>query len=890
MAAASDLRIKDLESVSSEIISALDTEIKASQKIWNSRLEVYDGIINDTDANGYVYTFNVEKEKSLPPETPILLDFEDYRDISGSVINCGNYQIRIKLEKYIGNYVEEAFIRNSPWQIDEKLRDRFTSLGENGGLNSSRPRVLLGFDNQMPAPDPATLIDDESLKQLIDDVSEHIDIDESKSDSVSKCANSGLHFIWGPPGTGKTNNLAQIARLHNILGEKVMILSTTNVAVDTAMVMVAKAFKDTPGLNQGKVLRIGYPVLDEAKARREIIPFEVVKKQNPDLVRKLKNINEKLSGLRKAMKMSNSPGEDMGQSLSKLESDKKSILGEFDQKQEELITAAEVVGLTLSKHVMADKMFDWNADTILIDEASMVKFPYILVSAMKAGKRLHIFGDFKQLAPICQSSEASNRDENVETWLSRDVYEISGIKERVLKNGSDPMVTMLNKQYRMRREIADLVSEFAYSGLLVTPDEVHLRTMDLSNYPPSSGEPVVLMNTENLHPGCHYEYDSKYNPLHALLAVQLVRDLEFKGARNISVIAPYRAQADLIKRMLRKERHYMNVKVATIHSFQGSESDIVIFDTVDSYPLSKERSCHLTGISEDAMRIFNVAMSRPRGKLIVLANQRFFEEIHTPESYGNIALHLIEKHGKVVTLSPEAMTYMPGVPDLEWHASWNELQNSVCTRLAQVTENREIFLNLPWGYRLNDKLAGEILHCSEKHAVTVNDVGCMNETLDKPGINYRIYNLTGSLTILADNEFAAIGGIDVNGGSGILTNRHSISAVKQMKNLAAKSNGVKIRGMIGNCKKCGRRLLVQGSNKHWKFKCPNCDFSYDLDRDLLFWIMLYLGIKCSRCGSSAKARGGIGDLFTGCSDYRECGGYPPKIYTVMQNVQSMLNH
>ena len=44
-----------------------------------------------------------------------------------------------------------------------------------------------------------------------------------------------ITFVWGPPGTGKTQTLAKIALKHIENEEKVLMLSYSNVSVDGAV-------------------------------------------------------------------------------------------------------------------------------------------------------------------------------------------------------------------------------------------------------------------------------------------------------------------------------------------------------------------------------------------------------------------------------------------------------------------------------------------------------------------------------------------------------------------------------------------------------------------------------------------------------------------------------
>jgi hypothetical protein len=62
---------------------------------------------------------------------------------------------------------------------------------------------------------------------------------------------------------------------------------------------------------------------------------------------------------------------------------------------------------------------------------------------------------------------------------------------------------------------------------------------------------------------------------------------------------------------------------ATVHKFQGSEREVMVFDTVDSFPESRP-SMLLTG--KESERLINVAVTRTKGKFVHLANRNYIKQ------------------------------------------------------------------------------------------------------------------------------------------------------------------------------------------------------------------------------------------------------------------------
>ena len=93
---------------------------------------------------------------------------------------------------------------------------------------------------------------------------------------------------------------------------------------------------------------------------------------------------------------------------------------------------------------------------------------------------------------------------------------------------------------------------------------------------------------------------------------------------TIGVISPYRAQVNDYKKFFKDQKLPKDIlarlKIGTIHTFQGSEADTIIFDTVDTSDIGVGRLFY----HEQGERLINVAISRARDKLIVFGDLDVF--------------------------------------------------------------------------------------------------------------------------------------------------------------------------------------------------------------------------------------------------------------------------
>ena len=71
------------------------------------------------------------------------------------------------------------------------------------------------------------------------------------------------------------------------------------------------------------------------------------------------------------------------------------------------------------------------------------------------------------------------------------------------------------------------------------------------------------------------------------------------------------------------------IKIGTIHTFQGSECDVIIFDMVDCFVLENGNNNKIGRLykGDSGERLLNVAISRARHKLIVVCDPEYIKNI-----------------------------------------------------------------------------------------------------------------------------------------------------------------------------------------------------------------------------------------------------------------------
>lgn len=129
-------------------------------------------------------------------------------------------------------------LKQPPTFLVQALRDGIAGLGE-APLASALAAGAIG-GTSAPLPDPPGF-------------------HPAQADAYRACLGQGVHLVWGPPGTGKTTVLKRAIGDLIDRGDRVLLVSATNIAVDNALLGVVRENRHGPG----DIVRVGPPQLRE---------------------------------------------------------------------------------------------------------------------------------------------------------------------------------------------------------------------------------------------------------------------------------------------------------------------------------------------------------------------------------------------------------------------------------------------------------------------------------------------------------------------------------------------------------------------------------------------------------------------------------------------------
>lgn len=380
-----------------------------------------------------------------------------------------------------------------------------------------------------------------------------------------------IEFVFGPPGTGKTTHLARnvlIPMMKENPECKVLVLTPTNKSAD----VLVKRIMEVSGTDTSYtdwLVRFGGTADEEIE-------------QSPI----------------------------------------------FRDKTFDIRTLAKNVTVTTIARFPYDFFMPYGArvflngmhwDYIVIDEASMIPIANIIFPLYKKTPRKFIIaGDPFQIEPIT----------SVELWKNENIYTMVELNSFVNPKTKPYQykVELLTTQYRSVPAIGDIFSNFAYGGILKhyrsadsqrqlnVGNDLGIETLNIIKYPVSKYESIYRAK--------RLQHSSSYQVYSALFTFEYVCYLSKAiSASNpgclfkIGIIAPYRAQADMIDKLLSSEKlpSEVDVQVGTIHGFQGDECDIIfaVFNTPPAISSSKEMFLN-------KRNIINVSISRARDYLFIV--------------------------------------------------------------------------------------------------------------------------------------------------------------------------------------------------------------------------------------------------------------------------------
>ncbi|OMP86608.1 NFX1-type zinc finger-containing protein 1 [Diplodia seriata] len=462
-------------------------------------------------------------------------------------------------------------------------------------------------------------------------------LDNGQTSAYLHALRHRVALIQGPPGTGKSYTAVAIIEtllqnLHSDVTGPILCVSHTNRALDGLLEKLQAA-------GVSNMIRVGSQSKSDAL---EDINLDVLMKYQPQLPEDkedIKKAGDKFFGRGRGIRSSLAKLTKVNDDAERMRicSDIKLKLERWTHAQEEysaimarhplnVLKRASVIGVTAGGIAVRRELFEkLDCKVIVFEEAGTIPEALALTSITPSMEHCILIGDHKQLLPKVNRKELE-RSTNAQFGFDKSLL------ERLIDFGLP--FEVLNMQYRMHPEISQLSRCTLYPMLEDAAAVQHL--------------PAVASLLERIFWFDHQQHETKLgkaikvNTLEAEMITGLVRHLvsqdDVQGG-NILVITPYVAQAKALQKKI-EEFHPVEVvfgkdsrdqeqpvdvglervRIATVDSIQGDESEIVLLSMVRS------NDWESTGFIKSENRAI-VALSRAKRAMYIFGNMTMLQKV-----------------------------------------------------------------------------------------------------------------------------------------------------------------------------------------------------------------------------------------------------------------------
>jgi hypothetical protein len=211
-----------------KFVSAFKRGIDGELAAMRESAETFElALVRGEDLGGLRYSFELAQPERLAAGSVAIL--KSSRGEQRVVIErVADDRVALEAEQSI-DVAQACALVVAPWFLYDRLIAALDEI-------RAAPLALTLFGKQPPARVATRLQRD------------HAALDASQRAAVQLCADSELAFVWGPPGTGKTATLVHVIDELLAAGERILIASTTNAAIDQLLAKLAARPEFAPGV------------------------------------------------------------------------------------------------------------------------------------------------------------------------------------------------------------------------------------------------------------------------------------------------------------------------------------------------------------------------------------------------------------------------------------------------------------------------------------------------------------------------------------------------------------------------------------------------------------------------------------------------------------------
>ncbi|MFJ3217554.1 AAA domain-containing protein [Kitasatospora sp. NPDC086801] len=249
----------------SELLAAVQAEIRAERRDDAKEAEkaaLSDGRPVSVSEGRYEYLFGCRRWPGSFDGSPVLVRPSQARGawIPGEASPMPDGQVRLVVAESLPSGVRNVQVRKDDSAGLLVLAERLEAAGtDDGGIRVESAGWIVG----QGTPAVGRVADPERWV-----AGWHgLKLNPRQRTAVAQALASEVLFLWGPPGTGKTDVVGHIVEGNVRQGHNVLFLAPTKVAVDQALERICDLLKAEPGFTEGLVQRAGEIELSSLRER-----------------------------------------------------------------------------------------------------------------------------------------------------------------------------------------------------------------------------------------------------------------------------------------------------------------------------------------------------------------------------------------------------------------------------------------------------------------------------------------------------------------------------------------------------------------------------------------------------------------------------------------------
>jgi superfamily I DNA and/or RNA helicase len=316
-----------------EMLLAIESNIAFLQQEGNAQLIVRNGKFVNDIGESFIYEFVLDFFQDIESDAEIEIRTRD-KSAGGKIISVEDKRIQVALDKNLGPSIPEARLVISNYYLLKLLYEKLKGV-ESGEIKfTDLPEKLFGLQNSKIESDNSYSIPYSVVAGAPNKYQE---------EAIRLSLGSEVSFVWGPPGTGKTQTIARIIEGFIAKNLSILLLSHTNKATDGALYDAVELLKNTEDYREGKFIRVGKEIALEEKIKMDfplVIKENILREKSAPIRNELNSLEEEKSKIESFLRADE-------ELLSKFER-YENISGEIDSINREVIQRKENIRLSTS--------------------------------------------------------------------------------------------------------------------------------------------------------------------------------------------------------------------------------------------------------------------------------------------------------------------------------------------------------------------------------------------------------------------------------------------------------------------------------------------------------------------------------------------------------------